>query len=102
MEKKRKKFSPEEKVRILRRHLVEKAPVSDLCDEHGMHPTVFYRWQKEFFEHGAAAFEKRNGKPGKKLEKENAGLKARLARKDEVMAELLEDHVRLKKSFGEA
>ena len=42
---------------ILRRHLLDKVPVSDLCEEPGLQPTAFYRWQKEFFENGAAAFQ---------------------------------------------
>jgi len=58
MKRKRKNYQPEEKVAILKRHLVDKVPVSDLCDEYTLHPTVFYRWLKEFFEHGAAAFER--------------------------------------------
>jgi len=29
---------------ILRRHFLEKIPISDLCEEHGLHPTMFYRW----------------------------------------------------------
>jgi len=56
MRKERKHFTPEEKVAILRRHLVDKVPVSELCEELGLRPTVFYRWQKELFENGAAAF----------------------------------------------
>jgi len=32
----RKKFPPEEKVRLLCLHLVEKVPVSDICDQHGI------------------------------------------------------------------
>ena len=59
MKKPRKHYSPEEKVAILRRHLLEKEPISKLCDERGLQPTVFYRWQKEFFENGAAAFEQK-------------------------------------------
>jgi transposase len=55
MKKQRKHYTPEEKVAILRQHLVEGVPISDLCDERGLQPTVFYRWQKEFFENGAAA-----------------------------------------------
>jgi transposase-like protein len=55
MRKERKHFNAEEKVAILRRHLLDKVPVSDLCEEVGLRPTVFYRWQKEFFENGAAA-----------------------------------------------
>jgi transposase len=54
MKKQRKQYTPEEKVAILRRHLVEGVPISDLCDEMGLQPTVFYRWQKELFENGAA------------------------------------------------
>ena len=42
MRKERKHFTPEEKVAILRRHLVDRAPVSELCEELGLRPTVFY------------------------------------------------------------
>jgi transposase len=47
MKKQRKHYTPEEKVAIRRRHLVEGVPISDLYDELGLQPTVFYRWQKE-------------------------------------------------------
>src|SRR5580765_6511959 len=57
MRKERKHYTAEEKVAILRRRLLDKVPVSDLCEELGLQPTVFYRWQKEFFENGAAAFQ---------------------------------------------
>ena len=53
MKKQRKHYTPEEKVAILRRHLLENEPISKLCDEPGLQPTVFFRWQKEFFENGA-------------------------------------------------
>jgi transposase-like protein len=61
MRKERKHYSAEEKVVILRRHLLEKVPISDLCEELKLQPTVFYRWQKEFFENGAAAFQSLTG-----------------------------------------
>ena len=50
----RRRFEPEEKVAIVRRHLLEQVPVSDCteCDECGLQPTVFYRWQKELFDLG--------------------------------------------------
>jgi transposase-like protein len=41
MKKQRKHYTPEEKVATLRRHLVEGVPISDLCDELGLQPTVF-------------------------------------------------------------
>src|ERR1022692_518065 len=52
MKKQRKHYTPEEKVAILRRHLLEQVPISELCDKNGLQPTVFYRWQKELFENG--------------------------------------------------
>ena len=102
MEKKRRKFSGPEKVAILRRHLVEKTPVSDLCDEVGLHPNVFYQWQKKFFENGAAAFERRSTGETRKLQEKISAQQAKLAQKDEVIAEIMESHVRLKKSLGES
>ncbi|MFQ5918047.1 MAG: transposase [Candidatus Binatia bacterium] len=101
MKNTRRQFKPQEKVRILRLHLLEQKPISDICDEYGLNPTVFYRWQKQFFEHGAAAFERnKNGSADRKLEKQNAWLKAKLAYKDQVIAEIVADHVRLKKELG--
>ena len=58
MTNERRKFPAEEKVKILRLHLLEKQPVSDVCDKFGLNPNVFYRWQKQFFEKGSTAFEK--------------------------------------------
>ena len=105
MKEKRKRFTAEEKVKLLRLHLVEKEPVSDICDRLGINPNVFYSWQKLFFENGAAAFDKngsgRIDRQTKALEQKNAHLQAKLAHKDEVIAEIMADHVRLKKNLGE-
>ena len=65
MRKTRKNYSPPEKVAILRRHLIDRVPVSDLCDEYQLQPTLFYAWQKLFFENGAAALAQ--GQPGREL-----------------------------------
>lgn len=58
MRKKRHNYTPEEKVAILKRHLVERVSISDLCDQYHLQPTVFYQWQQQFFENGTAAFTK--------------------------------------------
>jgi transposase len=59
MNKHRRHYTPEEKVAILRQHLLEKEPLSKLCDDLGLQLTVFYRRQKEFFENVAAGFEQK-------------------------------------------
>src|SRR6266850_7099551 len=100
MRKERKHYTAEEKVAILRRHLLDKAPVSDLCEEFGLQPTVFYRWQKEFFENGAAAFQQkvRSNQPSE--QERIAYLEKKIQTKDEVLAELMAEHVALKKVLG--
>ncbi len=101
MSEQRKQCSPQEKVSILKRHLIEGVPVSDLCDQHGIHPTVFYRWQKVFFENGAAAFAHQQAAAEKYLEKKIVALEAKLSQKNEVLSEVMEEHVRLKSCRGE-
>src|SRR3954470_24247511 len=101
MKKVRKHYTAEEKVAILRRHLLEQEPVSKLCDELGLQPTVFYRWQKEFFENGAAAFEVK-GRSDQQAEKDRIQfLEKKIQRKDEVLAELMGEYVALKKELVE-
>ena len=101
MKKERKHYTAEEKVAILLRHLVEQVPVSELCDKLGLQPTVFYRWQKEFFENGAVAFQ-RKARANQGAEQERIDyLEKKIQTKDEVLAELMAEHVALKKSFGE-
>lgn len=100
MRKKRKNYTGQEKVFILKRHLVDQVPVSDLCDQYNLQPTVFYRWQKEFFENGASAFEKTNGHKKNAEQKRIEQLESKLQTKNEVLSELMEDHVRLKKDLG--
>jgi transposase len=99
----RRHFSPQEKVAILKRHLLEKTPVSDLCEEAGIAPNLFYRWQKEFFDNAHVAFD--NGRKAKAVDdakdKKIAFLEAKLQRKNEVLAELMEEHTQLKKELGE-
>lgn len=104
MAKQRKHYAGAEKMAILREHLIERVPISEVCQKHGLQPTVFYTWQKRLFEGGAAVFE--NGQTGRQKLDGSArrieALQAKLQQKNEVMAELLEEHVALKKSLGEA
>ena len=105
MNKERRRFEASDKVKMIREHLVDKRPLSELCEQYGIAPTQFYQWQKLFFENGTAAFEKsgtsRKDIRAEKLETENTRLKSKLAQKDEVIAEIMASHIELKKSLGE-
>ena len=96
----RRTFTPQEKVAILKQHLLEGSPVSDICDAHGLNPNVFYRWQKEFFENGAAAFEKTDRRTAQAQQRRYAELEAKLKKKDTVIAEIMEDLIAEKKGRG--
>ena len=84
MNSERRHLTPQEKIAALKRHLLEGVPVSTVCDQLGIAPTMFYRWQKELFE---------NGRKGKAVEGAKdtkiQQLEAKLVRKNEVMAELM-------------
>lgn len=101
-EKKRKNFTAQEKVSILKQHFVEKKAVSNLCDEYSIHPTIFYRWQQNFFENAASVFENKKDKMSILLAKKVAELENKLVRKNEVLSELMEEHIVLKKTLGES
>ncbi|MCP4461031.1 MAG: transposase [Cytophagales bacterium] len=100
--KKRSRFSIEEKVNILKQHLLEKKALSDLCDENNIHPTMFYRWQKELFSNAAFALNNSNAKEIVRWKKKTLELEEKLTRKNEVLSELMEEHIALKKSLGES
>ena len=99
----RRRFSGREKMAILREHLIDKVPVSEVCDKHGVQPTMFYAWQKKLFEEGALVFEQARGTSrvaageGRKIE----SLEAKIQQKNEVLAELMGEHVALKKTLGQ-
>jgi transposase-like protein len=104
MTRQRRHYTPEQKVALLREHLVDKVPVSDICEKNGIAVNLFYLWQKTFFENGAATFtanDKRRKATTDGKDQQIADLQAKLLRKHEVLSELMEEHVQLKKELGE-
>lgn len=104
MRRQRRNFSGPEKMAILRAHLIDKVPVSEVCDKHGLNPTVFYHWQKKLFEEGAVVFEQPRAKSNRQKAAEARrieALEAKVQEKNEVLGELMSEHVALKKTLGE-
>ena len=85
-------------MRILRLHLLEARPISELCEEHEIHPTLFYQWQKSLFENGTLALAGKRQAPSSE-QQTIARLREKL-HKDEVLAEIAAEMVRLKKELG--
>ena len=101
MRKERRQWSAEEKTKLLRRHLVEKIPVSKVCEEAQLAPSMFHRWQEQLFLNAPQAL------AGKRAPQQNQDrqriekLEQKIRQKDEVLAELMVEHVALKKELGE-
>jgi transposase len=100
---KRKQHTSEQKVAIIKEHLVGKKPVSNLCEQYGIAVNMFYRWQEEFFLRSAGVFDQQRARPAAetRLQKRVEDLESRLQRKHEVLSELMEEHLILKKNIGE-
>ncbi len=101
--RRRRRHTPQQKADLLWAHLGDKKPVSDVCNEADIQPSLFYSWQRDLLAGTPEVFSRRTT-PGreKELEDEVSRLKARLARKDLVIAEVTEEYVQLKKELGEA
>jgi transposase len=97
----RRHWSSEDKIKLLRRHLIEKVPISKICEEARLAPSLFHRWQELLFGNAALALEgsrrAERGQDQQRIEK----LEQRIRRKDEVLAELMAEHISLKKELGE-
>lgn len=95
-------YTPEFKIQLLKKHLVEKVTVSAICEENHIKPSLFYRWQNDLFAMGKLIFE--NIKPDKihgQYQKQLQDLSNKLSQKNEVLAELMQEYVNLKKEYGE-
>ena len=101
MSKERRHWTSDEKIKLLRRHLIEKVPISAICDEARLAPSLFHRWQEQLFLNAALALDgsrrPERGQDQQRIEK----LEQKIRQKDEVLAELMAEHITLKKELGE-
>ena len=100
----RRSFPPEIKAAMVRRHMMDKVPVSDLCDEYSIQPSLFYQWQNLAIGNLEKAFhpsKKTEDNRSRKLEQKIQKLETKIATKDNVIAEISGEYVALKKELGE-
>jgi|AntAceMinimDraft_8_1070364.scaffolds.fasta_scaffold48923_1 transposase-like protein len=100
--KQRRRFGAEKKALIVRRHLADKVPVSDLADEFGVQPSQIHTWVKQVLDQAEKAFERSDGPRRKEAGKDAkiAQLEEKLTTKNEVISELMEENVKAKKANG--
>jgi len=100
MSKKRRRYSAKEKMAALRKHFVEDVPVSDICDELGTQPSLFYSWQGVLFSSDEQVFSRKPESGVTRHTREITELEMKLRQKDEVLAEVMVEYVALKKKSG--
>lgn len=102
----RRNFTTEKKVELLQKHLVDKEPVSKICEENQLQPSLFYQWMRQALANLAGAMAPEAATEASKREKELVAktkeLEAKLAKKDNVIAEISAEYVQLKKELGES
>jgi transposase len=101
--KHRRRFDAQKKARIVRRHLAEKVPVSDLADEFNIQPSQIHTWVRQVLAQAEKAFERSGGRRRTEAAKDAkiAQLEEKLTTKNEVISELMEENVKAKKASGE-
>lgn len=107
MTRAKRQFTADERATILRRHLADKVPVSDLCDEYKIQPSLFYTWQRQLMENMSVALEDRRTRRVESTavathQRAIAKLEAALQTKDAIIAFVSEEHLALKKKRGES
>jgi transposase len=92
----RRKFTPEEKIRIVLEGFRRDTPIRDLCRREGIHPGTYYAWLKDFMEAGKERLVRDNIRDATRAEVQD--IKRENARLMQLVAELsLQVHV-LKKT----
>lgn len=100
--KKKKIYTPEEKAIILREHLDDNIPISDLAEKYGIHPNAVYTWKKQLFEQAPKSLERKR-KAAEQAEANRdkqriAELEALLARREKLISEIVSENIELKKN----
>jgi len=97
---KRKRYTSEEKIKILREVLEDGKSISSVAERHGVHPNLILNWRKQLFENAVQTFEiKRTDITEKALEKKEKTFEEKLRNKDNVIAELAQELLEIKKKY---
>jgi len=98
--KKRFRYTAENKVKILREHIDNQVPISELSERYGVHPNMLYKWKKDLFEGAIETFNHKHKRGSNRKDLKTKALEEKLRKKDSLIAELLEENIKLKKNFN--
>ena len=96
----RRRFSDVQKTKAVLAHVQDGVPVFQVCENLGIHPNQYCEWQKQAFSGLPHVFFRDTVRQERSHQREVHNLKAKLSQQDEVIAELLTEHIALKKKTG--
>ena len=94
----RRKFSADEKIRVVLEGLRGEVPITELCRQQGIQPSIYYKWSKAFLDAGKNGLTRDTQRDAtsqevRRLKEENDALKR-------AVAETVLDNQRLKKVWA--
>ena len=92
----RKKWTPEEKLRIVLTGMQPGVEVAELCRREGLNPTMYYLWKKQLLGSAAEEFGSKAGRPSHEEERKAAEVR----RLKDVIAEITAENLELKKGLS--
>jgi len=104
MGRQRRTFTAQQKAEVVRRHLRDKTPVSELAEELEVQPSQIHQWVNAVLMQAEKAFEssgKRAARTESNREQQIKRLQEKLNLKNEVISELMEENVKAKKANGD-
>jgi len=98
----KKRFTPEQKVIILRELLENKLSISQVAEKYGIHVNDIYSWKRKLFENASEIFANTVNKPSKAEDNSSKvlQLEEKLRKRDEAISILLRENIEIKKSIG--
>jgi len=100
MSKQRSSYTAQKKVEILREHLENQVPLSELSRRYHIHPNMLHKWKKQLFEGALDIFSGRQMKTLNSQSHKTSVLEDKLHDRDSLIAEIMSDNIRLKKKLN--
>jgi transposase-like protein len=96
----RRRFSAEQKYRVVKEKLTTDQSVSEICKKYGISPALYYRWQEQFLESAKEGLARGGGKPSKAEQRKIEEQEQDLQRMQRVIAEITAENIEFKKKFS--
>jgi transposase-like protein len=99
--KARRKFTPDQKFKIIKEQMTTRTSVSDICKKYDISAGNFYKWQEKFLKAALEGFKKSDDGPTKAELRKIEQQAQKISRLQEAITEIVQENIELKKSLGE-